>query len=275
MPVTSSPRTLTGAVSDRYLIEDELGRGGTAIVYRARDTVRGSYVAIKVLREDAIGSLSVERFLREIRTTAQLPHPHIVPVLDAGEHEGRPYFVLPYMEGGTLRARLQREKQLSLAEVVSLGVTMCKALDFAHKRGLIHRDVKPENILFSGDTPCLADFGTARALEKATNESTTSTGIVRGTPLYMSPEQASGEREYDGRSDIYSLACVLYEAVAGVPPFMGATAQAIISQRLTHPPRPVSVYRPTTPPALEAILEKATALLPADRHAGALPAKRP
>jgi len=257
---------LTGDVAERYTVEDELGRGGTSIVYRARDRASGGFVAIKILREDVVGALSIVRFLREIRVTAQLAHANIVPVLDSGEHEGRPYCVLPLLDGGTLRRRLAREKQLPLADVVALGVTMCGALEFAHGNGLIHRDVKPENILFKDGQPCLADFGTARALERATNDPTTSTGIVRGTPAYMSPEQASGEQEYDGRSDIYSLGCVLYEAVAGMQPFVGPTSQAVIAQRLTHMPRPVSVYRPTVPPELEAVLAKAVAIAPADRY---------
>ena len=234
--MSRSPNVLTGDVAERYHVADELGRGGTAIVYRARDRARGIDVAIKIMRDDAIGSLSVERFLTEIRRTSQLPHPHIVPVLDSGEHEGRPFFVLPYMDGGTLRNRIKRQKQLPFEDVISLGVTIAEALEFAHIHGVIHRDVKPENILFNNGQPCLADFGTSRALEKAANDPTTSTGVVRGTPAYMSPEQASGDPDYDHRTDIYSLACVLYEAVAGIQPFVGPTMQAVISQRLLHSP---------------------------------------
>jgi serine/threonine-protein kinase len=198
-------------------------------VYRARDRVGGTNVAIKILREDSLGSMSVDRFLAEIRRTSQLSHAHIVPVLASGEHSGRPFFVLPFMDGGTLRDRLNRSKQLPFEEVIAIGVTIARALQFAHSHGVIHRDVKPENILY---------FGTARALEHAANDPTTSTGIVRGTAAYMSPEQASGEREYDGRTDIYSLGCVLYEAVAGIQPFVGPSAQAIITQHAT--PRPSS-----------------------------------
>jgi serine/threonine-protein kinase len=263
---SSARSSLSGAVADRYTIEGELGRGGTAIVYRARDRVRGIDVAIKLLREDAMSAMSVERFLLEIRQTAKLPHPHIVPVLDSGQIEGRPYFVLPYMDGGTLRERLLRQKQLPFEEVIALGATIGRALEFAHAHGVIHRDVKPENILYNNGQPCLADFGTARALERAANDPTTSTGVVRGTAAYMSPEQASGERNYDGRTDIYSLACVLYECVAGIQPFVGPTLQAVISQRLSHAPRPVSVYRPSVPPGLEQVLVKATAMVPADRY---------
>ena len=264
-----SASLLHGAIAERYAIEQEIGRGGTAIVYRARDRVRGIDVAIKMMRDDAMTSLSVERFLLEIRQTARLPHPHIVPVLDSGEIAGRPYFVLPFMDGGTLRERLVLNKQLPFEEVIALGTTIARALEFAHAHGVIHRDVKPENILYNNGQPCLADFGTARALERAANDPTTSTGIVRGTAAYMSPEQASGERVYDGRTDIYSLACVLYECIAGIQPFVGPTMQAVISQRLTHPPRPVSVFRPTVPRELEAVLQKATAIVPADRYQGA------
>lgn len=256
----------SGEIANRYAIEGEIGRGGTAIVYRARDRVRGLDVAIKMMRPDAMGSLSIERFLLEIRRTARLPHPHIVPVLDSGEVEGCPFFVLPFMDGGTLRERLLRDRQLPFEEVRQLGITIARALEFAHAHGVIHRDVKPENILYNNGQPCLADFGTARALERATNDPTTSTGVVRGTAAYMSPEQASGERDYDGRTDIYSLACVLYECIAGIQPFVGPTIQSVLSQRVTHVPRPVSIYRPTVPPEIEKALEKATATQPVDRY---------
>jgi serine/threonine-protein kinase len=263
---TRTATDLTGDIGQRYAVEGELGRGGTAVVYRARDRVGGTSVAIKILREDSLGSLSVDRFLAEIRRTAQLSHAHIVPVLASGDHSGRPFFVLPFMDGGTLRDRLNRAKQLPFDEVIAIGVTIARALDFAHLHGVIHRDVKPENILFNNGQPCLADFGTARALERAANDPTTSTGIVRGTAAYMSPEQASAEQDYDGRTDIYSLGCVLYEAVAGIQPFVGPSAQAIITQRISHAPRPVSVYRPSTPPEFEAVLAKATAIAPGDRY---------
>jgi eukaryotic-like serine/threonine-protein kinase len=267
---SSAPESLrSGEISNRYAIEGEIGRGGTAVVYRARDRVRGMDVAIKMMRADVMGSLSIERFLLEIRQTARLPHPHIVPVLDSGEIDGRPYFVLPFMDGGTLREYLLRQKQLPFAEVVALGVTIARALEFAHAHGVIHRDVKPENILYNNGQACLADFGTARALERAINDPTTSTGVVRGTAAYMSPEQASGDRDYDGRTDVYSLACVLYECIAGIQPFVGPTIQSVISQRVTHAPRPVSVYRPTVPPALEQALQKATATQPVDRFQSA------
>jgi tRNA A-37 threonylcarbamoyl transferase component Bud32/tetratricopeptide (TPR) repeat protein len=264
--VAGSSSEVSGTFAEHYTIERQLGRGATAIVYLALDTRTGRRVAIKVLRPEYSESISVERFLREIRLTEALEHRLILPVLDAGEHERQPYFVLPYMEGGTLRDRLLREKQLGIADVLALGRSMCDALAFAHAHNLVHRDVKPENILFSGGVAHLADFGIARALSQASGETTTSTGIIRGTPAYMSPEQASGDSDYDGRSDIYSLACVLYEAIAGVPAFVGATAQQILSQRLSHVPRELHVYRPMVPPELEEVLDRAFAVSPADRY---------
>jgi serine/threonine-protein kinase len=256
--------------ASRYAVERELGHGGTAIVYLARDLSHGRMVAIKTLRTDLTEAVSPERFLREIRLTAALHHPHIVPLLDSGEAEGALYCVMPYMDGGTLRDRLKVEKQLPLEEVVSIGRTIASALESAHEKGLIHRDVKPENILYTGGQPCLSDFGIARALVRGSSEeSTTSTGIVRGTPAYMSPEQASGDEEYDGRSDIYSLACVLYEAIAGMQAFVGPTQQSVIAQRMVHPPRPLHIYRPAIPIAVERVIEKAMAVAPADRFQSA------
>lgn len=237
-------------------------------MYLARDQVHGRPVALKVLHPDLTASVGAERFLREIRLTAQLHHPHIVPVLDSGEHDGLLFCVLPYMDGGTLRDRLDREKQLPIEEAVAIARTVGEALAYAHERGLIHRDVKPENILFSVGQPCLADFGIAKALEHVPGDST-STGIVRGTPAYMSPEQAGGERNYDGRSDVYSLACVLYEMVAGMPAFIGPTTQSLLAQRMIHQPRELSVYRARVSPELEAVVEKALEPAPADRYAGA------
>ena len=264
--MNASSTGLSEGVLGRYSLGPELGRGATSVVYLARDPVRQTQVAIKVLRPELAESLSAEQFLREISHTAALDHPRIVQVLDSGADAGRLFFVLPYMEGGTLRDRIDREKQLRLEEVIALGRAMCEALDFAHSRNLIHRDVKPENILYSGGEARLGDFGIARAVVRASGESTTSTGLIRGTPAYMSPEQASGDHELDGRSDVYSLACVLYEAIGGVRPFIGATPQQVLAQRLAHPPRPLHVYRPTVPEEVEDVLEKAFAPAPADRY---------
>ena len=264
MDATST--VLSGLFAGRYLIERELGHGATAIVYLARDQLRGHAVAIKVLRPELAESVGAERFLKEIRVTQRLHHPHILPLLDSGSHEGRLYFVLPHMEGGTLRHRLQRDKQMAIPEVVAITQSVATALAHAHEQGLVHRDVKPENILFTSGEACLGDFGIARALERAISESTTSSSIVRGTPPYMSPEQAGGDARYDGRSDIYSLGCVVYEMLAGMQPFVGPTPESVIAQRLMHPPRPLRVYRPTIPPPVEAVIARALAITPADRY---------
>ena len=250
--------------TDRYAVQRELGRGATSTVYLANDATYSRLVAIKVLRPELAQSIGADRFLREIRLTAQLHHPNIVQLLDSGEQDDTLYFVLPYLDGGTLRDRLERERQLPLDEAIGIARTIALALDYAHERGLVHRDVKPENILFTGGVACLADFGIARALERGTGE-TTSTGIVRGTPAYMSPEQAGGDKAIDGRSDLYSLACVLYEMVTGMTPFVGPTPQSVMAQRITVTPRPASVYRNTVSPELDAVLERAMSVLPADR----------
>jgi serine/threonine protein kinase len=267
--VSLAPLSIAGEFAGRYTVERELGRGATSVVWLARDREHGRMVAIKVLREELAAGVTADRFLREVRVTAQLQHPHIVPVLESGESDGRLFSVLPYLDGGTLRSRLERDKQLPVSDVIAIGTAIASALAAAHEKNVLHRDVKPENILFTGGQACLADFGIARAIVQASGDSTTSTGIVRGTPAYMSPEQAGGNRDYDGRSDIYSLACVLYEALAGVPAFVGATPAQVVAQRLVHPPRSVRVYRSTVSPELEAVLEKALAVAPADRYQSA------
>jgi len=265
--VADSLSAVSAPFASRYAIERELGRGATSIVYLAHDLSHDRMVAIKMLRPELVASASAAQFLREIRRTAQLHHPHIVPVLDSGESDGGGlYYVLPFMEGGTLRDRLKHDKQLPLTDVIAIGCAVASALDVAHADGLVHRDVKPENILFTAGEACLADFGIARALVQASGEATTSTGVVRGTPAYMSPEQASGDREYDGRSDIYSLACVLYEAIAGVAAFVGPTSQSVVAQRLVRMPWPLRTYRPLVPPELELVLERALAVAAADRY---------
>ena len=234
---------LSGLFAERYLIGGEIGRGATAIVYRAVDTTTQQTVALKVLRPEVAESLGADRFLREIRHHGRLDHPRVLRLLDSGDADGALFVVLPFMEGGTLRERMRRERQLPFGDVIRIAREVAEALGAAHAVGLVHRDVKPENILFSDGHAYLGDFGIARALEHATGERTTSTGVVRGTPTYMSPEQASGESQYDGRSDIYSLGCVIYEMVAGVPTFVGPTTQSVIAQRLTRPPNPVARFR--------------------------------
>jgi tetratricopeptide (TPR) repeat protein/tRNA A-37 threonylcarbamoyl transferase component Bud32 len=261
-----SPPVVAGPFAGRYVIEHELGRGASAIVYRAGDLERGRVVAIKVLHDELAQSTASDRFLREIRRHSGLEHPRILPVLDAGDYAGQLYCVFPFMEGGTLRQRLVRERQLPIADAVAIARTIADALGYAHRLGIIHRDVKPENILFTAGQPCLADFGIARTLEHVMGDTSTSRGIVRGTVAYMSPEQASGERDYDGRSDVFSLGCVLYEMLAGVPAFIGATAEAVLAQRFTHRPRELRVYRPLVSPALEAVVSKALEMSPADRY---------
>jgi tRNA A-37 threonylcarbamoyl transferase component Bud32 len=263
------PTPLSGLFAERYEIGRQLGRGGTATVFAARDAHGGQTVAIKILHAELSDSVGASRFLHEIRVTAALDHPNIVSVRDSGEWRGRLYLVLDYMEGDTLRAKLQREKQLPIEEAVAITRTIAGALGYAHERGLIHRDLKPENILFADGRPCLADFGIARAIERAVDESVTTTGLVRGTPAYMSPEQAAGGKDYDARSDIFSLGCVLYEMLAGVPAYMGPTPQAVIAQRLVHAPRDVRVYRQNASEELSKVVAKSLELTPADRFATA------
>ncbi|MEX2153124.1 MAG: serine/threonine-protein kinase [Gemmatimonadaceae bacterium] len=257
----------SGLFAGRYAIERVLGVGATATVHLARDTQAGIAVAIKIMRPELAQSQATGRFLKEIRRTSALQHPHILRVLDSGEYEDRPYFVLPYMEGGTLRLKLKRESQLSFDDTIGILRTIADALDYAHQKGLIHRDVKPENILFTGGQACLGDFGIARALETVYGtDASTSSNTVRGTYAYMSPEQAAGGMNLDGRSDIYSLACVTYEMITGMQAFIGPTPEAVVAQRFVYTPREVRVYRPSAPPAVDVALSKAFAMAPADRY---------
>lgn len=256
---------LTGMFAGRYAIEREAGRGATAIVYLARDVVTSNRVAVKVLRPEVLEAAGAEHFLREIRHHQRLEHPRILRVLDSGSADGRLFVVFPFMDGQTLRARLLHERQLPFADAIAITRDTAEALAGAHEAGLVHRDVKPENILFADGRAFLGDFGIARALERATGEATTSTGLVRGTPMYMSPEQASGETEYDGRSDLYSLGCVLYEMIAGVSVFRGPSAQSIIAQRLANKPASVALYRERVPVALDAVIDRVLMVSPADR----------
>ena len=264
--VNESPTFPSGEFAGRYRIERELGRGATATVYLAYDSSDGRDVALKVLRPELVESHGARQFLKEIRLTADLHHPCIVPLLDSGETNGQLYYVLPHMSEGTLRTRMSRERQMTVESAVAIAKTLAGALAYAHERGVIHRDVKPENILFSGGEAHLADFGIARALERAIGDATTSTGVVRGTPAYMSPEQASGDQQLDHRSDVYALGCVLYEMLAGMPAFSGPTPQSVIAQRIVHGPRPLSVYRPAVPESVEQVIAKAMMLSPADRY---------
>ncbi len=257
------------ALADRYAIEREVGHGGMATVYRARDLKHHRVVALKVLRPELAAVLGAERFLREIEIAAQLNHPHILPLFDSGEARGLLYYVMPFVEGPALRDRLAREKQLSIEEALGIARHVAAALSYAHSTGIVHRDIKPENILLSRGEAVVADFGIARAVAAAASDRLTATGIAVGTPPYMSPEQAAGEHELDGRSDIYSLGCVLYEMLAGQPPFIGPTTESVLHQHLCLRAPPVRALRSTVPAAVEQALDRALAKVPADRFATA------
>ena len=261
---------LTEALRDRYTIERELGRGGMATVYLAHDRKHDRLVALKLLHGELAHTLGPDRFQREIRLAARLQHPHILGVHDSGETAGHLWFTMPYVEGESLRDRLRREKQLPVDDAIRIATEAGRALDYAHRHGVIHRDVKPENILLTrdGDT-MVADFGIARALGTAGTEQLTQTGTSVGTPAYMSPEQAAGEQELDPRTDIYSLGTVLYEMLAGEPPFTGATLQAIHAKRLAGAVPGVRMVRPSAPEPVEQAIIRAMAPAPADRFATA------
>jgi predicted esterase len=256
---------LTAALANRYAVERELGRGGMATVYLARDVRHGREVAVKVLRPELAAALGSERFIREIRITASLTHPHILPLLDSGEADGFLYYVMPYVEGESLRDRLNREKRLPIEEALAIGREVADALGSAHRHSVIHRDIKPENILLKEGHAFVADFGIARAVTAAGGDKLTETGLAVGTPAYMSPEQASGESGLDSRADIYALGCVVYEMLAGDPPHVGSTAQAIVAKVLAEIPTRLSLIRDTVPPHLEAAVHTALAKVPADR----------
>jgi serine/threonine-protein kinase len=256
---------LKAALADRYRIEHEIGSGGMATVYLAEDLKHDRQVAVKVLDPDLAQTLGAERFLREIKTAANLTHPHILPVHDSGEADGFLFYVMPYVRGGSLRARLEEEQQLPVEEAVSIASEIADALAHAHERDVVHRDVKPANILLSGAHALLADFGVAQAVAEGDQTRLTRTGISLGTPAYMSPEQASGEQDLDGRSDQYALGCVLYEMLAGQPPFTGAQVESVVRQHLTAEPPEVTQLRPTVPQGVAEALAKSLAKAPADR----------
>jgi eukaryotic-like serine/threonine-protein kinase len=267
-PVSTLAR-LTTALADRYRVERELGAGGMATVYLAHDIKHERDVAIKVLHPDLGAALGSERFLSEIRTTARLQHPHILPLLDSGAADGLLYYVMPYVTGETLRARLERERQLPIDEALRIAREVANALEHAHKQGIIHRDVKPENILLQDGAAVVADFGIALAVQSAGGARMTQTGLSLGTPQYMSPEQAMGERTIDARSDIYALGAVTYEMLAGEPPFSGSSTQAIVAKVLTERPTPLRTTRDTVPSSVDDAVLQALAKLPADRWTSA------
>ena len=259
---------LTAALADRYRIERELGAGGMATVYLAEDLKHDRKVAIKVLRPELAAVIGAERFLKEIKTTANLQHPHILGLIDSGNVEGLLWYAMPFVEGESLRDRLQREKQLPILAAVRITTEVAGALDYAHRHGVIHRDIKPENILLHDGSALVADFGIALAASTAGTRMT-ETGMSLGTPHYMSPEQAMGEREITARSDVYALGCIAYEMLVGEPPFNGPTAQAIIARVMTEAPRSLTLQRKTIPPHVEAAVLTALEKLPADRYATA------
>jgi eukaryotic-like serine/threonine-protein kinase len=256
---------LSAALGDRYAIDRVLGRGGMATVYVAEDRRHNRQVAIKVLRGDVAAAIGAERFLREIAIAARLTHPHVLPLIDSGQAAGSLYYVMPYVRGESLRQRLAREPRLALKDALAIARELGAGLDYAHREGFVHRDVKPENVLLADGHAVIADFGIARAICQAGGDHVTEVGLAIGTPEYMSPEQAAGDRELDGRCDVYSLACVVYEMLAGEPPFSGPSARAIVAKHLSEPPPPIRARRPDAPAAVEQALARALAKDPADR----------
>ncbi len=284
--MTEPVARLRKSLADRYRIERELGQGGMATVYLAYDLKHDRKVAIKVLRPDLAAVIGAERFLAEIKVTANLQHPHILPLFDSGVatltaddpltgHDSRLaprdllFYVMPYVEGESLRTMIEREKQLGIDDAVRIGSQVAAALDYAHRHGVVHRDIKPENVLLHDGTALVADFGIALAATHAGASRMTATGMSLGTPAYMSPEQAMGDREVDARSDIYALGTMMYEMLVGDPPYMGSTAQAIVAKVLTEKPVPVTVHRDTVPANVAAAIQKALNKLPADRFSTA------
>ncbi len=258
---------LRASLAGRYEVHRELGRGGFATVYLAADVRHGRMVAVKVLHPELIGTQQSERFLREIRVVAHLNHPHILPMLDSGEADGLLFFVMPYVEGETLRDCLAREKQLSIGEALRITAEIADGLSYAHSRGLVHRDIKPENILLSSGHAVITDFGIGRAIDQSGADRLTYTGMATGSPAYMSPEQWTASDRVDGRSDEYSLACVLYEMLIGEPPFSGASPNALMARHNMSPVPSVRLVRPNVPEAIDEAIARAMEKIPADRYA--------
>lgn len=263
--MNDSAARLKAALADRFRIDRELGRGGMATVFLAQDLRQERPVALKVIHAQLAATLGFDRFLREIKLTAQLRHPHILPLFDSGEAAGLLWYTMPYVEGETLRQRLMRETRLPLQDALRITVNVLSALTYAHERGIVHRDIKPENILLEGGEAVLADFGIAQAVTAAGTERLTGMGLALGTPAYMSPEQAAGQEQIDRRSDLYALGCVLYEMLSGAPPFRAATAQALIAKHMTEPPPPLQLPHGVVPTRITEALDKAMAKIPADR----------
>ena len=260
---------LNAALEGRYAIQRELGEGGMATVYLAQDLRHEREVALKVLKPDLAAVIGADRFLAEIKTTANLQHPHILPLFDSGEEDGFLYYVMPYVEGESLRDRIDREKQLPVDEAVRIASEVADALQAAHEQGIVHRDIKPANILLSRGRPLVADFGIALAVSAAGGVRLTETGLPVGTPHYMSPEQASADRDPSPRSDVYSLGCVLYEMLTGEPPHTGTSAQAVLAKILTENAPAPAKARASIPSNVDAAIRKALEKLPADRFTSA------
>jgi hypothetical protein len=284
--MVDAPDALRSSIADRYRIEREIGAGGMATVYLARDLRHDRAVALKVLRPDLAAAMGVERFQREVTLTAALQHPHILPLFDSGESAGWLYYVTPYVDGESLREKLEREGQLKIDDALRITRQVADALDYAHRNGVVHRDIKPANILLAaygsdGRTHALvADFGIARALPNAANSARglrgsgindrlTQTGLALGTPTYMSPEQTMGDARVDGRSDVYSLACVVYEVLAGEPPFTGATGEILVARKLSASIPSVAQIRPSVPSSVDAVISRGLVPVAADRYATA------
>ncbi|NNM04159.1 MAG: serine/threonine protein kinase, partial [Gemmatimonadetes bacterium] len=258
-------RRLRAALADRYSIESEIGSGGMATVYLAQDLKHDRKVALKVMRPALSEMLGDDRFLREVRITAKLTHPHILPLYDSGSADGLLYYVMPYVEGGSLRDRLDRETQLPVEEARSIAKAVASALDYAHRHNVVHRDIKPANILLHEGEPLVADFGIALAVSAAGRPRLTETGLSLGTPQYMSPEQAGGEDQVDHRTDTYSLGCVLYEMLGGEPPFTGPNPQAVIARHLRERVPSLAILRPNVKPEILDAVLRALEKIPADR----------
>jgi tRNA A-37 threonylcarbamoyl transferase component Bud32 len=256
---------LNAALKGRYRILEQVGQGGMATVYRADDLRHERKVALKVLKPELAAVVGADRFLAEIKTTANLQHPHILPLYDSGEAEGFLYYVMPYVEGDTLRGRLEKERHLPVDEAVQIAAAVASALDYAHRQGVVHRDIKPANILFQDRQPVVSDFGIALAVGAGSSARLTETGLSLGTPYYMSPEQATGEQQVGPASDIYSLASVLFEMLTGEPPYPGTSAQAILGKIIQGGPVSASATRPSVPAHVDAAIQKGLEKIPADR----------
>jgi predicted Ser/Thr protein kinase len=264
--MTANQDRLTATLAERYALEREIGRGGMAVVYLARDLKHQRSVAVKVLRPEFAAAVGSQRFLREIEIASLLSHPHILPLYDSGQADGALFYVMPFVDGESLQCRLTREKQLSVLEAVNIAREIADALQHAHSKYVVHRDIKPGNVLLLSQHAVVSDFGVATLAQSVPLQRLTSSGVLPGTPLYMSPEQASGSDAVDGRSDIYSLGCVLYEMLSGEPPFRGPTPQAILARKLTAHPAPLHETREFISETLESVVEKALARAPADRY---------